>query len=325
MGVTFHASPISGPFGDPVLYVRIFREKRALLLDLGDIGSLGPGSLLKVSDVFVTHTHIDHFIGFDVLLRTCLRSMTPLRVFGPRGITGCVEGKLRGYSWNLIRDYPLKIEVYEVEGAALRHHSFHAEKAFHLSGGEERPFEGTLLRDQSFTVRGVTLSHDIPVMAYSIEEEYHINIDKQRLKELDLSVGPWLSDLKKAIRAGLPDTTAFEVDGRIVTLPEARAVATITKGQKISYVTDASPIAENLKKIVAFVKGSDQLFCEAYFLDQDRTRARERNHLTAALAGRIAREAAVGSLVLLHFSPKYRTRPEALYQEAQLESGGDVR
>jgi ribonuclease Z len=325
MGVTFHAGPVSGPFGDPVVYVRILRENRSLLFDLGDIGSLGPGSLLKVSDVFVTHTHIDHFIGFDILLRMCLRRPEPLRVFGPKGITGCVEGKLRGYTWNLIEDYPLKMEVYEVEGATLRHHSFHASNSFRRCPGKETAFDGLLLRDSSLTVMAVTLSHDIPVLAYSLEEDYHINIDKERLKVQGLTVGPWLSDLKRAIRAGLPDTTVFEVDGRSVTLPKARAVATITKGQKISYVTDASPTEENLGKIIALVKGSDQLFCEAYFLEQDRERARERNHLTAALAGRIGREAAVGALVLMHFSPKYRNDPEALYQEARLASGGDVR
>jgi len=56
---------LNQPFGDPALYVRLAGEKKALLIDLGDVSCLEPGKLLKVEDVFVSHTHIDHFIGFD--------------------------------------------------------------------------------------------------------------------------------------------------------------------------------------------------------------------------------------------------------------------
>jgi ribonuclease Z len=41
-------------------------------------------------------------------------------------------------------------------------------------------------------------------------------------------------------------------------------------------------------------------------MDEDMDRALQRHHLTAKMAGRIAREAGVGELVVTHFSPKYR-------------------
>ena len=63
---------VNGGFGDPALYLQCVWEKRALLFDLGQITALRPGEILRVSDVFVTHTHIDHFIGFDHLLRVML-------------------------------------------------------------------------------------------------------------------------------------------------------------------------------------------------------------------------------------------------------------
>ena len=66
----------------------------------------------------------------------------------------------------------------------------------------------------------------------------------------------------------------------------------------------------NIKKIIDFVKDSDTLYCEAYFLEKDRERAVERHHLTAKTAGRIAREAGVKNLVVMHFSPKYREFPD---------------
>ena len=73
MKPTFLCSLVNGPFEDPALFVRVLREKRAFLFDVGDVSALAPGDLQKITDVFVTHTHIDHFIGFDSLLRALLR------------------------------------------------------------------------------------------------------------------------------------------------------------------------------------------------------------------------------------------------------------
>jgi len=77
MKPTFIHRLINSPFEDPTLYVRIVRERRAVLFDIGSIDRLKPGDLQKITDVFVTHTHIDHFIGFDILLRALLRRETP--------------------------------------------------------------------------------------------------------------------------------------------------------------------------------------------------------------------------------------------------------
>ena len=104
MKPTFHHRLVNNFFEDPCVYVRVLREKRAFLFDLGDISRLSPSDIQKISDVFVTHTHIDHFIGFDILLRALLRRESPLRIFGPANIIGCVEGKLKGYTWNLIKE-----------------------------------------------------------------------------------------------------------------------------------------------------------------------------------------------------------------------------
>ncbi|MBI3592798.1 MAG: ribonuclease Z [Nitrospirae bacterium] len=322
MKPSFHASPVNGPFEDPSVHVRIIREGRALLFDIGYIGKLGLGSLLKVTDVFVTHTHIDHFVGFDILLRGILRREAPLRVFGPENIISCVEGKLKGYTWNLIKDYPVKIEVFEIRNSRMSHASFYAENSFQRLDNPESEFNGTIVEGPLFKIKGALLSHQIPVMAYSMEEEFHINIDKAALNARGLPVGPWLSDLKKAIREAAPEERAFEISGRVFGLKELKEVAAITRGQKISYVMDVSPEDENISKAIAFVRGSDMLFCEAYFLERDMDRARERHHLTAALAGRIAREADVGNLEIMHFSPKYRHCADELYQEAMREFRG---
>ncbi len=305
MKPTFHHRPVNGPFEDPILYVRFLREKRALLFDAGDMGGLGQTDVLKITDLFVSHAHIDHFIGFDTVLRALLRRETPLRVFGPSNIADCVEGKLSGYAWNVITEYPLRLEVFAVQENTLRHSSFYAENRFKRLERDERPFSGTLLEETSFKVMAASISHDIQCLGFSIEEDFHININKDALLSMGLPVGPWLGELKRAIRENAPGETKFAISGKKYSLEELRPLAMITRGQKVSYITDASPDEENVERITGLVKGSDTLYCEAYFLDEDRDRAKERNHLTGALAGRIAREAGVKALVPIHFSPRY--------------------
>ena len=310
---------INPPSDDPGLFVRIFREKRALLFDAGDITRLKSGDLQKITDLFISHTHIDHFIGFDTLVRALLRRSSPLRVYGPSNIADCIEGKLKGYAWNLIAEYPLKIEVHSIEGSTIYHTSFQAADRFQRFFLGTRIMNGILLREPLFAVRALQLDHQIPCLAYSLEEEFHININKALLQEMALPIGPWLSEMKRAIRNRLPGDTEFIVSRRTYRLDDLRAIATITKGQKIAYVTDASMTEDNIHKIIEFVKDSDTLYCEAYFLNKDIDMARKRFHLTAKIAGGIARQAGVKHLVPMHFSPRYRNLPEYPAEEAMRE------
>lgn len=322
MKPTFHANPVNGPFEDPCVYVRLLRERRSLLFDLGYIGRLDAGNIAKITDVFVTHTHMDHFMGFDTLLRNLLKRDMPLRVFGPENIIECIEGKLKGYTWNLTKDYPFKIEAFGIGDNFLSRACFYAENSFRRKDMPGSPFHGLIVQDPMFAVKGLVLSHQIPVVVYSLEEEFHININKAVLADMGLPVGPWLSDFKRTIREQQIEEKTFIVNGKIFTLNELMRIATITRGQKIAYVMDVAPTDRNIENLIQFVKGSDTLFCEAYFLERDRNRAEERHHLTAALAGRIAKEAGVGNLIVMHFSPKYMDCVEEIYQEALKEFKG---
>lgn len=316
MKPTFHHRLVNREFEDPSLYVRFIRERRAILFDAGNISTLNPGDIQKITDIFITHMHIDHFIGFDTILRALLRRELPLRIYGPEGIIEGIEGKLRGYSWNLIRDYPAEIEVFSITKGIIRHASFYARNSFKRLDRDERMFDGALLRESYFKVKTAILSHGIPCLGFSLEEDFHINIDKDRLNDLGLPVGPWLSDFKKLLRDGTGYDRKITVSGHSLRLSDLIDIVRITKGQKISYVVDVSPEKDNINKIIELIMGSDTLYCEAYFLHEDIERARERNHLTARLAGEIARKARVKDLVLIHFSPKYRDRRDQLIREA---------
>jgi ribonuclease Z len=78
----FQAELINRPFGDPGVFIDLKFERRAILFDIGDIAVLPTGKVLRVSDVFVSHTHMDHFSGFDHLLRVCLGRDTGVSLYG---------------------------------------------------------------------------------------------------------------------------------------------------------------------------------------------------------------------------------------------------
>src|SRR6478672_945470 len=150
--MTRHFDPhlVNEPFGDPGLYVDLVFERRALLFDLGDLTPLAPRKLLRISDVFVSHRHMDHFIGFDRLLLILLGRETTVALFGPGGFIDAVEHKLRAYSWNLIAGYEgnLTLHVTEMgEDGRLSSARFYGRSAF------AREFAASSLRSRSSLAR----------------------------------------------------------------------------------------------------------------------------------------------------------------------------
>ncbi len=319
----FHPRLVNDPFEDPCLYIDIQRERRAILFDLGSIQALETTKALRVSDIFVSHTHMDHFIGFDHILRLFLGRDKRLRIFGPPGIIRNVEGKLSAYTWNLVEDYTFIIEVSEVSEQFISTAKFIAREGFKKRDAGTVPFNSILLEEPLFIIECTHLDHKTPSLAFSIREKFHVNINKDVLIKLDLQVGPWLNELKRCFREEraleLEFVAAMDKHGtRVFTLGDfiKNRLVTISRGQKVAYVADAAISKGNRDRIVKLASGSDTFFCEAAFLDSDRDRALKKYHLTAREAGSIAREAGVGRLEIFHFSPKYRDNQAEIYDEA---------
>ncbi len=328
----FHASLVNDPFYDPVLYIRFLYQSRAILFDLGDISELSARDMLKITHVFVTHTHMDHFIGFDLLLRIFLGRDKRLHLFGPNGFLKNIEGKLAGYTWNLVSDYvtDFRIIAYELRGDKIIIREYLCNRRFAPGKEEKMPFSKTLLKEPSFIVETEILDHGgIPCLAFSIKENFHVNINKEKLIELGLPVGPWLNRFKEAIYKDMKQEMDFPVtweekgkiikEKRISFQKLLKEIAIITPGQKITYVTDVDGTERNIEKIIHFSKESDILFIEATFLDKDKDLAKKKSHLTSKQAGMIARMANVKKLVVFHFSPRYFENPKALIEEAMNE------
>ncbi|MFQ5902546.1 MAG: ribonuclease Z [Candidatus Binatia bacterium] len=323
MADTFLPRLVNNPFDDPALFVGFRYQRRALLFDLGRIDSLSLRDLHKLTDVFVSHTHVDHFIGFDHLLRSSLNREDELRLFGPRGITDNVRGKLAGYTWNLIQSYPLSIAVHEIDGERQKVTYFRAAGLFRPEGESLAPFDGILLDEPSLTVRATILDHRVPCLAFSLKEKNRLNIRQDRMEEMGLESGPWLDELKRMVREKAPETTRLEMpvnNGRVkrnLSLKEWRETLIVeTEGQKVVYVVDSLFSPSNVGRILSLAQEADLFYCEAAFSQADEARARERYHLTATEAGTLARMAQVKRFIPFHFSQRYEAEPNRLLEEA---------
>ena len=326
---SFTARLVNPPFHDPGLLITFQHQRRAMLFDLGDIHALSPRDLLKVSHVFVTHTHMDHFVGFDLLLRVCLGRDKEVHLFGPAGFFERVEGKLAGYTWNLVGEYPynLQLRVTEVDDGRSRTRLYLCKDRFLRQGDEEgAPFTRTLVKEAAFRVEAAVLDHRIPCLGLSLIEEFCVNIDKEALKAMGLPVGPWLTSFKKAVVEKKDPNQVFSVvweeEGQVLRekafpLGElAGKIARISPGQKVTYLTDLLGSPENIEQAVELARDADHLFVEAAFLERDRETAKTKCHLTAKEAGALARKARVKQITLFHFSPRYSDLEEEIRKEA---------
>ncbi len=328
-----HPSLVNGRTGDPAVYVETLFERQTILFDLGDISKLPPRKILRLSHVFVSHTHIDHFIGFDRLLRVLTGREQQLNLYGPPDFIGQVQHKLRAYRWNLVDRYinDLVFHVTEVASSLeTRAAQFRLKTAFALEPQPCSPnAPGVICNEPRFRVSAAVLDHGTPCLAFAAEESAHVNVWKNRVLELGLQVGPWLTDLKRAIVDNRPDGHTVRVrrlDGsrqeNEMPLGALRGLVTVTPGQKIAYVTDTADTAANRAAIVKLVQNADILFIETTFAQRDAALAAGRQHLTAAAAGAIAREAGVRRIEPFHISPRYAGEEARLLDEAMSAFAG---
>ena len=330
MRPVFLPSLLHEPTGDPGVWIDVFDENRAILLDLPDLSQVASRKLMRVERALVTHTHMDHFLGFDRLLRLVLGRQRELVLTGPPGFLERLQGKIDAYTWNLIRDYPVRLVGEEVNGDTIRRRAWTGAGEMRPEPLPTRPFDGALHAERLFTIHAALLDHGIPVLGLALRETEHLSVNKDRLVRRGWSPGPWLRDLKHAVRRCLPGQRIVEVpreDGTTEKHPEktlAEELLIRSPGQRIAYLTDLRWSPENVARAVELARDADVLICECAFLDQDRDLAASRHHLTARQAGEIARSAGAKRLVPFHFSTRYKGRENEVLQEVEEAFGGPI-
>jgi ribonuclease Z len=310
------ATLVNGIFGDPLLHVRLRHHRRSLIFDIGEGSRLPARVAHQVTDVFVSHAHIDHIGGFLWLLRSRIGDFPPCRIFGPPGMCGHIAGLISGICWDRIGENGPRFEIAEVHENRLLRFAVQAGRSEIERIGEQPIVQDVLLEEPLFRVRATVVDHGIPVLAFALEQPKQLNIRKERLLARALPVGPWLSKLKRHILTDELEARIELPDGRT---EQAGALAAdlvlITPGPKLVYATDLVPSAENHRRLVKLATGAHTFFCEATFVERDADQAARTGHLTAHACGEIGAAAGVEYLIPFHFSRRYEDSPRRVYEE----------
>ncbi|AFK22530.1 ribonuclease Z [Pyrococcus sp. ST04] len=192
----------------PSIAIKIGKE--VILFDCGEgtlrqleISGISP---MKISKIFITHFHGDHYIGLLSLIQTMnlWDRKEPLEIYGPPGAVTFVKNLLRtGYFLPTF-----KIIINEV-------------------------WEGDVIKNKEYKVVPFEVSHGVPALGYVFKErDKRGNFDLEKIKRLGLSPGPWMKELEKR---GKIEISGIEIRLEDVTGPKKR-------GAKIVYTGDTEPI-----------------------------------------------------------------------------------
>jgi ribonuclease Z len=271
------------------------REGETLLLDCGEGTQrqmMRYGVSFAFGDILFTHYHADHVLGLTGLLRTMgLQDRT-----APLTLFGP-----RGAERHLGQLVTLGFE----------------RPRFPVTITELRA--GDVLPRGDYEIRVFATDHRADTVGYALVEHDRLGrFDPERARALGIPEGPLWGRIHRGESVTLDD-------GRTVAPDEL--VGAPRPGRKVVYTGDTRPSAS----VIEAARGADLLVHEATFCDDERARAVETGHSTAAGAARVAREAGVRRLVLTHISPRYgREAPELLgearrvFPEVQIARDGMV-
>jgi ribonuclease Z len=222
--------------------------------------------LPDIEEIFLTHLHADHFLGLPGMLKT----------FGLRG---------RGEPGVTVHGPSGAKDLF----AKLR--PFLGRLPYPLTVVELDP--GDSVERGEYRIETFAVDHGVPALGYAlVEHERPGRFDVDAADALGVPPGRE----RGMLQGGEPVTLA---DGRVIT-PDA-VLGPGRVGRKVVLSGDTAPSPG----VVQAAHKADVLVHEATFAADEKERARETMHSTAAEAAEVARLADVRLLALTHVSTRY--------------------
>ena len=297
--------------GDPGLYVELVGLRRALLIDIGE-NRLSAAELLRARELFVSHAHVDHWIGFDRLVRTWLGKERELAVWGPPGMADRVRHRLHGYVWNLTFEEHVRIHVHELSGDGFDVFEFTLGDRFERPRPRGRvPGDGVARRGADYTVEYAELDHRTPCLGWAVVRPPRFSFDPARLAAEGVQPGPHLAELKRRFLAGEEPE-------------QAAALGEFAPARRIAYVSDTTFSREVVETVTRLAAGADPLYCEATYPDDLADKAASVHHLTGGQCGSLARAAGAKRVVPIHLSRRFAHEPGPILADVERGRTGEV-
>lgn len=258
------------------------RQGQIFLFDAGEGAQL---SYLKAGlgwnkkmKIFITHLHGDHCIGILGLLQT----MTLQHRTEPLEIYG-----------------PDGIE--EFIGENIRILNFGVSFPVMISSIKA----GLVCQERDYTVYAQEAEHAVPAFSFLfVEKDRPGKFDVLRAKNLGIPEGSMWHDLQMGKQ--------ITVNGRVIQPSEV--LGPKRPGRKIGISGDTRPT----KKLEEFFKNCHYLCFDCTFSDKLKDKAVESYHSTAKEAAQLAKNAGVSTLILTHFSARYKDESELVYEARQI-------
>lgn len=238
-------------------------------------------SIHKINHIFISHLHGDHYLGLMGLLFSMhlLRREHDLHIYSFRGLEEIILVQLKHAKSAL----NFKIILHPL-----------------TEGKNELIFENDILN-----VHTIPLDHKIPTSGFIFCEKTRSRpVDKSKLSE-NIPV-QYLAQLKRG-------EDVMNEQGEVIyrssdyTLPPRRS-------RSYAYCSDSQPS----ETIIPIITGVDLLYHEATFMEDEKDKARETKHSTAAEAATIAKACRVQKLLIGHFSARYKDLNVVLAEATQI-------
>lgn len=310
---------VNGSTGDPVLYIDYPDINNALLLDAGDNARLPFAQLADLEAVFITHHHVDHFIGLDRIIRANIDSDKTLSIYGPEGTIRKVTDRIRSYEYQFFPFQKIVIRVVDVLPDCLREAVLECRRRFPEPEVTEQPRSGrTVYTTARLQVEAVAVDHTVPCLAWAIVEEPGYHFDARAADKGVLRAGDWVGKVLRLLQDKAPPETHIAIQGGTFRLDQLqKQFFRRSAGARIAYVTDTAWSEQSQPGLLELARGAEWLYCDSFYSEAQRKQADKYRHMTATDAATLARDAGAERLTLIHFSRRYTGRYEQLIDEAR--------
>lgn len=300
IGVMFQVEIKSEIKEDISFLIKVNNHSWNYICECGEARALTLKEIQKTKAIFISHTHIDHFINFDTILRHQIGTQRRIVICGPSGIAKQVQSKIKAYTWNLIEAGDLVYEIREIESPnAVR--VYELESPGWVLKELEAIHTNTVFEEAVFRVSFIILDHKIPTIAYKFEGNDVINID---LKQSAYQGGKWVRDLKNAFENGKEDELIF-IEDKSYRAKDLFHLLHCTQGDSVGIIMDHAASPANHAKIINHFSDCNKVFIESFYKEIDKDLAVQNFHSYSTMSGMVMKKANVAEAIPVHFSRKY--------------------